>query len=845
MDATNQEQLEKGKPLKMDDTMTPQSPKPEVAQTPGEQPKPEVAQTPGEQPEPEVAQTPGEQPKPEVAQTPGEQSKPEVVQTPGEQPKPEVVQTPGEQPKPEVVQTPGEQPKPGELKKTINIGNQAENIFNNIIFHTGTSNDIPLQDRTDDIPDDLGTGPQPPAADVDAHVARMLSERVVVITAAEDSNLLGAARALFGHPSLADRQPRFVRRISNAPLDQQFMLDDLVKLPVANGKPAVVLVMAADNEPVGLIPRTVIAVADLRNRLKAKDIIVILACTDLTGLPKPLLIPRWNLTPQAGVRTSTTEMPTALVETAVGDDGSGDSLLRLTALYVATRFDRLPIGDFEKVMLLLLDGKTIEREQPAQDKPNFGTRATSRSRTLLAIEVWREQGDTILTRLGVTVRTDHDGRKSMGFTHASARLEAEHYLERSQALFCNRQFDTLMAADVILGSGTSDAVADRALSLLADMLRSDPERGSDAVNELIDEIVRALPGVPGYATKGTGGAGHHSVRDVGSNLSEALKRLFGRRTKTDRQNRLLERTAKLFVALEADPALQAMAWKFLDGVSAQVHRDFFCEFLLVIAEDRRYQPSDLFWRRLRGWIDRAEPELEQDRYYQFITRYLARSEGALFEVLGHLVHWLPKKGEEASTQSSKAALSIVRDYLLYNLQGVVGDPGRGASRPPLLAAIADDTEDSGRFRTDLVRWFFHSAWGNSDLPLFIFDSMPDPEVMRELNRNAMALMFLSCVVQLLIASGNPAPASASARLAHALLKTAYDELGRENHLWLRSMMADYRNTILALRIQANPKQRAVIDTTRQALAEVVQIWNSFRQVVASSEEEDSAPLWFS
>ncbi|CAO3357829.1 hypothetical protein [Azospirillum palustre] len=706
------------------------------------------------------------------------------------------------------------------------VVNQAQSIINKF-YGDRSGNDESKNDPTTVFPEDFNDVIIPKDDRIEKFSGILERKRILMITAPQDEEIIGAALSLFEQRVHKQKTRRSVQRINNLPLDDQFALHDLRRAKVAGGMPAAVLVIGSDDEMSGIVPRDKLQCAHLREYFQSKDIIVILGSTQSARLPKPLLIDHWNLAPITPVDASQpVERAIGRYEISVLQEKPDETLIRLTALYVAVCFDSIPISGFEQLMELLLDGKTVERPDTG------GVRTFGRSRSMPAAALWRERGDAVLTALGISTRTDRDGRKVLALRLPEDARAAALFLEETQSLFCNQQFETLMAHHVILRSDISTAVADRAMALFVTTMRAQPERCGDILNGLVEEIAGKISGMMRVV--------QHSVaasivdffaRGFGqkAGVSTRLRTLFDRQ-KTSRRDDLVGRVARLFTMLDADPLLQPVAWTLLDRVGSQDHQEFVCDLLLAISDDRRYRPSSMFWSRFRSWYDQAKSNEIRARYYQYIGRLLSRNNGDVFPILNVMFGWLPASDKPLSKPSGGAALAILHDYLMHSLETVnFADPGHWPPTIPLLAELADETEDA-RCR-DLVQWIFHPAWRYFNVPLSSDGQDAPSDSAWEENRLMMAIMFVACVVHLLTEPAAERQLDPrSEKLAERLLTAALDVLDKKMQGWMRGAFDIYKGQLLKLRIEnfANAELRSLIDRQRHALSDALRMWQSIR-----------------
>lgn len=708
--------------------------------------------------------------------------------------------------------------------------NQAQKIINNF-FGDKSGSDESKSDPTTDFPKYFNNVISPKDGQVD-NFARILEEkRIIMITAARDEEIIGAALSLFEQKIHKQKIRRSVQRTNNRPLDDQFALNDLRTPKVAGGMPAAVLVIGGDDEMSGIVPRDKFQCAHLREYFQSKNIIVILGSTQSARLPKPLLIDHWNLAPipPAGA-SQPVDQAIGRYELAVRREKPDETLIRLTALYVAVCFGSIPISGFEQLMELLLDGKTVER-------PDTGGVPLGRSRNMPATALWRERGDTALTALGISTITDHDGRKILAFRLPEDARAAGLFLEETQSLFCHQQFETLMAHHVILRSDISPTVADRAMALFVTTMRSQPERCGDILNELVKEIATKISGMMHVMQQSVAA----SIVDFFARgldqrigVGRRLRALFDRQ-KTTRRDDLVGRVARLFTMLDADPLLQPTAWTLLGRVERQGHQEFVCDLLLAISDDRRYRPSSMFWNRFRSWYDEAKSNEIRSRYYQYIGRSLSRDDGNAFPILNVVFGWLPAPDKPLSKPSGGAALAILHDYLMHSLTTVnFASPGHWPPTIPLLAELADEMEKT-RCR-DLAQWIFHPAWRYFNVPLSSDGQDARSDSVCEENRQMMAIMFIACVVHLLTkpekeeGKAEKAIDPRSEKLAERLLAATLEVLDKEMQGWMRGVFDIYKGQLVNLRIEnyANKSLRSLIDRQRSALSDALRMWQSVR-----------------
>lgn len=732
----------------------------------------------------------------------------------------------------------------------MKFGQQA-NIIRNIIMGRDHKESVAQEDPTSDFPD-LGPFNPREGWGIDAQAKRLTDERMLVVTATEEDDRVAAVKCLFDHQIFAGKVKRLLKGNYTAGAGQQLGLESLVKLPIASGQPALVLVMVEEDGLAALIPRNSVFQAAFREELKHKDLLIVIA-VKTTGPPSPGW---WDATPPLASDATDVAASHSKFAKLTKGEAPGEALLRTTALYVATYFDRLSTGDFNAVMRILLDGKTIDAPPANPDKPRaklFSDR--QQTAPLAAATAWREQGDAILEKLEIGLLPELNGRQSFSFVNGAARRSAQEYLEKSQVLFCDEQVERLLRSDVVLSKELSDTVTERILVLLKTLLQSDPERGTKALHGLLDFALAT--GEPlGAPASSAFRQFHEELGETFDQMANALQYLFRRKLRGEYKDRIKARVARWFSVLEGDPATQKPAWAFIEKLKNSTSCHDICELFIISVEDRRYQPSSLFWKKLLYWYDVSNDNSLRDKIYVIITRYSARDDSSFFDLLGHLVDWLPKKPEERPSPSGVAALTIVYNYLMFSDK--VSERNDAAQWPPLmplLSGMGGDTPEAQQYRCNLVRWLFHPAWRTVDIPWLIpvENRAAEPESRMQHNRKMMAVLFLSCVMEALATRSKAPVHPNSQELATSLIKLAYDELGRSQQAWFQDILTYFRAQLLELRadfsngpLPRRKAQLADIDNLRHALARVSETWSLVRfQATNMSDKRSGAATWFS
>jgi len=505
------------------------------------------------------------------------------------------------------------------------------------------------------------------------------------------------------------------------------------------------------------------------------------------------------------------------------ENADKDRPLYLAALYVACYFYEARPGDFDLLVNLLLD------------------KAAAKGDELSGVTTadWRDRSDAVLRKLNIGIRRTSAGYEVLGFNAPEDVSTARVFFEQRRPMFRERQFERLMAADLIFQNDLSLAGMERAVRLLCNMMLADPNRRAGLMNALLDRLVDH-PEKWVAQSQGRLAAKCASLfdrRTGAQNFFHELGQLF-RPHRAAKETSIVMRVSYLFVTLERNPELQPLAWQLLDRLEENDHQALICDLLLQAATDARFQPSEAFWRRLRHGLE-GGTNLDRDRYYRFLAQYMEQLGQDVFEVLSEVRRWLPdpRVKEGALSQPEKVALMCLHDFNLFQLSRINRDSiGVWPPSHPLLAAMADgedcksepDGDTASKRRKMVVEWVFHPAWTRLDQPLAPIWSATNEPNIGEANRNLMAALFIHWMI-LLAGSMMDKADDKSVALAHALLETAFDSFDRERKRWFRDRLYKFRNDLLQRRGQAIADRdlRQWYDVRRKAINFAIEDWGGF------------------
>ena len=368
-----------------------------------------------------------------------------------------------------------------------------------------------------------------------------------------------------------------------------------------------------------------------------------------------------------------------------------------TALYTATYFPDMTPSDFQRVVLLLLGGRTMSEEKEEQIHTEQGKVRTLKKMVEKRLaDLWRESPDRFLRECHLRAKS-LGSKQVMDFSLRYLRRVVRSYLESAHPIFLVRLFERLRESGLLF----------------------DPRASSELIDNLIHLFVERTLSDPSFCSKGSlftwmiGLQSQISIEIEGEvALDERIFLLIARllEEEGERRRHVLGRLAQLLREMLQHEPLRDVVREFLSELlSEQRQHHTALSLLLEMTRRLRFAPhfDSLLW--LRRLIDQGTPEIRQ-RTFRCLVGLALESGPRVFELLEALRPWLPATDLEIE-RFPLSSLSALRCLLEYSVVIYMHfDPkhfGQWPSRFPLFAASPEDPSLL-RSRLDLLcEWLLH------------------------------------------------------------------------------------------------------------------------------------------
>lgn len=358
------------------------------------------------------------------------------------------------------------------------------------------------------------------------------------------------------------------------------------------------------------------------------------------------------------------------------------------AAFVATYVPDAPPGDFERLLLLLLNGEGSPGERLAW---LAGSEAKPRVPLDPWSSRWHQLADKVFRDCHLEVILAGDGSWRVDFAEPYLRRELRGHFERSLPWFVRRQCRFLQESGVLFAMDLSRTTVEGLVRLFVERAIVDPAGfGSVWLFDIVQGIRIQISGeIP---------SGRAEER-----LAWLLEKLLAER---QLRSHFHSRLALLVREMLDFEELRPMVQEFFEALIAARQHDALLGVILDLARRLRFAPhfDPLVW--MRRLLDQGSEAVRAKTARRLIS--LGRSRGPrIYEFLAAVKSWLPEKGRpvERFSASSRFALDVPFSLSLEIAKFLPPERfGDWPSRHPLFYALPDEPAEKRKEIVNLVAW---------------------------------------------------------------------------------------------------------------------------------------------
>jgi hypothetical protein len=360
----------------------------------------------------------------------------------------------------------------------------------------------------------------------------------------------------------------------------------------------------------------------------------------------------------------------------------GSGALTDTVLYAATFFPNLTPSEFNQLVFFLLERRAkrfADNQSASQNAKGEETAPMEKA----PADIWHEHPDSILRQCGLVAMPVKDSIKNIRFSNHQLKEKLREYLNSDYSIFLENQFESIYQLGLLFSS--SSRVAESVMQITVEMNTSSPDNyGGEWLPGMLAETNRLLssnsPAQTPRALQQLKAADPFRVRrQVYQRISELLHRM------------LEEPQGKETV----DSFLQRLVLSKFYGA------------VLEFIKRLRTAPHFDEYKWLKQLIDNGDPEIRL-QVYDYLYRHLKRMGTRVYQVLQKLEAWLP--AEERPLQfysvSARYALQLLMAYCTDTASKLDGRYLGAWPSHYSLFAFKDAATASDNLRL-LTKWLFH------------------------------------------------------------------------------------------------------------------------------------------
>jgi hypothetical protein len=369
-----------------------------------------------------------------------------------------------------------------------------------------------------------------------------------------------------------------------------------------------------------------------------------------------------------------------------------DSEMHRAAAFVATYFPDLGQRDFDRLVLLLLAGKSTLVDRSRQIVDNQGNVNTlSEQVEELWSDRWRRQGDQIFRDCYLRTVASGDGLWVVDFSESYLRRELHGHLERHCPWYVRSQCQALQDSGILFALDLSRTAVEGLIRLYIERAIVDPVGfGSFWLLDIVRSLRIQLNGEPPSG----------SVEDTLEWLLEKLA------VEARLRSHFHERLTLLIRELLDRETLRPMVREFFEFLIAAKQHHALLDVILDLTRSLRFAPhfDPLTW--MRRLLDQGGLTVK-DRTAKRLTRLARESGPRIYEFLAIIRGWLPEAERPAERYSVSNQLALDFPFeLSLDIARTLPPERFGAwpSRHPLFYALPSDPSESRAEITRLVAW---------------------------------------------------------------------------------------------------------------------------------------------
>jgi hypothetical protein len=363
---------------------------------------------------------------------------------------------------------------------------------------------------------------------------------------------------------------------------------------------------------------------------------------------------------------------------------NGDSSLRDHVLFVGTHFSGLNPREFQRIVELLIQDRTITVSVPSTVRlEDGGVEKVELEKEKLLVDVWHESMDKTQRECFLVASPAEDSRTIIEFKDHRIQQLLKDHLALEYPAFSSTQSERLLNLGLLFDQ--SYRISESMTQLTAEMIVSDPEYyGHELIGQMlarVEEGNEALPaGQPLFPS--LAGIDRKKVNPlIYTRLGQLIRRLLEHHKATEITNELLEQLIR--------------------------QRLFHSVFELV--KRLRFVPQfdEFYW--FRQLIERGD-RIMAKRIFLYLYIYLRNTGSNIYSVLEALDAWI-KKDPPAGTYS-KAANEALKLIFSYCFAAELQQTRPSFGNPHSLFAFPDATSANRSFSL-LMRNLFHPWMGRA------------------------------------------------------------------------------------------------------------------------------------
>lgn len=570
-----------------------------------------------------------------------------------------------------------------------------------------------LSDPTKPLPKKPKNLPEVNLDELSDYCRKLREDSLIIVTCSDSSAALAVAYCLTEHVSASSRRLFTGEWGTSKKLTIEPSIDIVLNSEIGDGKPALIVIDTYEMQTFldSLVVRSSSA-ASIKQDLENRQIFCICLAesqalkTTLERKSIKLSFPQWEIPfeqegasrEQQNIRGESIsayeegQAAISLYETA--------DILKKTVLYVATFFQNLNIGDFERVVTLLIADQTtpiIEPEnrtevptnspestvsvtvggqvvtfnqsqkgQADQAQVNRLSQPQTQKRRLLR-EIWEEDTEQILQSCHLRLALNEYGVRVIDFSMQHLRGELREYFQNVKFVEYRNKFRKLVELNLLFDESSQLTKALRDLSISMMIFQPGTEFW---VNWLEQSTISALER---SVNKKNSDLIHYCVADL---LRETL------------DYSQLEDLTEIF--------LERM-------VSSKQH-----DVVLSLSRRLRFSPQfdEYYW--FKQSIDRGSEDTRRQAY-RLLYNQLKQSNSRVYEALEKIHSWVPDLETDPAkySPSNKYALQLLVEYLIETLEQF--DPklyGEEAFSYPLFGGLRSGESIDRRLKM-VIEWLLH------------------------------------------------------------------------------------------------------------------------------------------